>query len=91
MVLLLVQLLFCSVLSTTYTFSDATVEIQTVSSGTVLTYSGETNPCSQLRVRSNQVYHISTAGALQISLKGHLDSQTTAMNLNTSGNSVPLL
>jgi hypothetical protein len=83
MVILFLQLFIGLSLANNYTFDDANIAIQTVSSGQVLAYSGEITPCGNLIVRSNQIYHVSSSGVYQSSLKGQLNSLTASLNLTT--------
>jgi hypothetical protein len=70
MVILFLILIFHGSLGNLFTFDDAIAKVQAVSSGQVITYSGETAPCNQLRIGDSQMYHISKAGVFQSSPKG---------------------
>jgi hypothetical protein len=81
MLVLFFQLFVCGCLGNIFTFDDAVIKVQTVSSGQVITYAGETTPCSYLKAGLNQIYHVSKTGVYQSSLKGQLGSYTNTMNM----------
>jgi hypothetical protein len=85
MIVLLLQTFFWCSLATVYSFADADIQIEEVSSGAVVT-GGSSTPCGRLVARSNQIYHVGTSSIFQSARKGALGTLTNNRNISSSIN-----
>jgi hypothetical protein len=82
MIFLLLQTFFGISLSALFSFSDATVALELVSSGSV-GVAGTTSPCGRLLARSAHIYHGSTQQTFQSWKTGALQTQLNNLSFST--------
>ena len=85
---LFLQGLIVFTLSAQYLFDKTRIPVNTVSTGTITTYSSSTNTCSKLIARTNGLYHISTEDVFNLWAKGNLSTTINTTNVTAGAGTV---
>ena len=80
----LLQLLFCLTASLTLTFPNATISIQTISTGNIINPASLPDGCGEMKALANQLYHFYPGVIVETVQKGALATSTGSIQSTIS-------